>query len=65
VRSYSSCPDILYQLMSHFISKIMAGADFMLADVMYSENSVLPYLFNAKTFVTGFAIRGFPHYQLQ
>ena len=29
---------------------IMAGADFMQADVTCSENSVLPYLFDATAF---------------
>ena len=32
------------------MSNIMAGADFMQVDVMYGENSVLPYLFNATAF---------------
>ena len=32
------------------MSKIMAGADFVQADVMYGENSVLPYHFDATAF---------------
>ena len=51
MRHYSLSPDISYQfIMSPFMSKIMAGADFMQVDVTYGENSVLPYLFNATAF---------------
>jgi len=51
MRNYSICPDMSYQfIMSPFMSKVMAGADFMQVDVTYGENSVLPYLFNATAF---------------
>jgi len=51
MRNYSICPDMSYQfIMSPFMSKVMAGADFMQVDVTYSKNSVLPYLFNATAF---------------
>ena len=32
------------------MSKIMAAADFLQADVTYGENKILPYLFNATVF---------------
>ena len=51
MRDYSICPDISYQfIMSPFMSKIMANADFMQVDVTYGENFVLPYIFNAMAF---------------
>jgi len=49
MRNYCISPDISYQfIMSPFMSKVMASADFIQVDV--TENSVLPYLFNATAF---------------
>ena len=51
MRNYCISPDISYQfIMSPFMSKVMASADFIQVDVTYGENSVLPYLFNATAF---------------
>jgi len=51
MRNYCISPDISYQfIMSPFMSKVMATANFVQVDVTYGENSVLPYLFNATAF---------------
>ena len=49
---YCISPEMSYQfIMSPFMSKVMAAADFIQTDVTYDrdheENKVLPYLFNA------------------
>ena len=36
--------------MSPFMSKVMATADFIQADVTYGENKIPPYLFNVTVF---------------
>ena len=51
MRDYCISPEISYQfIMSPFISKVMAAADFIQADVTYGENKILSYLFNATVF---------------
>ena len=45
---YCISPEMSYQfIMSPFMSKVMAAADFIQTDVTYGENKFLPYLFNA------------------
>ena len=51
MRDYCISSEMSYQfIMSPFMSKIMAAADFLQADVTYGENKILPYLFNATVF---------------
>ena len=51
MRDYCISPDMSYQfIMSPFMSKVMADADFLQTDVTYGENKILPYLFNATVF---------------
>ena len=51
MRDYCISPEMSYQfIMSPFMSKVMAAADFIQTDVTYGENKVLPYLFNATAF---------------
>ena len=42
---YCISPEMSYQfIMSPFMSKVMAAADFIQTDVTYGENKFLPYL---------------------
>ena len=51
MRDYCISSEMSYQfIMSPFMSKIMAAADFLQADVTYGENKILLYLFNVTLF---------------
>ena len=51
MRDYCISSVMSYQfIMSPIMSRIMAAADFLQADVTYGKNKILPYLFNATVF---------------
>ena len=51
MRDYYISSEMSYQfIMNPFMSKIMAAADFLQADVTYAKNKILLYLFNTTMF---------------